>query len=129
MIPSQTKFHQICAHISLFQLALQIDQASNLDKKSTVVIYKVFNIDTLTCMDNNPKWKEIMNFQKCYQLSKSLEKTKNWTNREIEIIATNQLGLKPRQGVLSSDLQTLHYNLGDMHNLTPKIRGDTTPQI
>jgi hypothetical protein len=37
------------------------------------------------------------------------------------IIAANPLGLKPGQGVLPSDLQTLNYNLGDMHNLTPKI--------
>jgi hypothetical protein len=26
--------------------------------------------------------------------------------------------------VLLSDLQILHYNLGGMHNVTPKIRGD-----
>jgi hypothetical protein len=43
----------------------------------------------------------------------------NCTTREIEIIATNSLGLKPGQGVLSSDLQTLHYHLGDMHNQSP----------
>jgi hypothetical protein len=52
------------------------------------------------------------------------QKPKNWTNREIEIIATNPPGLKPGQGVLPSDLQILHYNMGDMHNLTPKIRDD-----
>jgi hypothetical protein len=48
---------------------------------------------------------------------------------EIEIIATNLLGLKPRQRVLPSDPQTLHYNMGDMHNLTPKICGDMAFQI
>jgi hypothetical protein len=67
-----------------------------------------------------------MNFQKCYLLSKSLEKHENWTTRKIEIIATNPPKLKPGQGVLPSDLQILHYNLGDMHNLTPKIQEDTT---
>jgi hypothetical protein len=36
-----------------------------LDKKSTMVIYKAFTINKLTCMDNNPKWNNIMNFQKC----------------------------------------------------------------
>jgi hypothetical protein len=56
------------------------------------------------------------------------QKPENWTSREIEIIATNPLGLKPGQGVLPSDLQTLNYNLGDMHNLTPKIWGDMTFQ-
>jgi hypothetical protein len=56
------------------------------------------------------------------------QKPENWTTREIEIIATNPRGHKPGQGVLSSDLQTMHYNLGHMHNLTPKIRGDTTLQ-
>jgi hypothetical protein len=35
---------------------------------------------------------------------------------------------QPRQGVLPSDIQTLHYNLGDMRNLTPNIRGDMTLQ-
>jgi hypothetical protein len=48
----------------------------------------------------------------------------NWTTREIKIVSTNPLGLKPRQGVLPSNLQTLHYNLGDMYNLTPNIWGD-----
>jgi hypothetical protein len=84
------------------------------------MIYKVLTINTLRCMDNNPKWKKIMNFQMCYLLSKSLKKPENLT-REIEIIATNPPGLKPGQGVLPSDLQIFYYNLGDMHNLTPKI--------
>jgi hypothetical protein len=48
----------------------------------------------------------------------------NWTNREIEIIATNPSGLKSGQGEVPNDLHTLRYNLGYMHNLTPKIRGD-----
>jgi hypothetical protein len=48
-----------------------------LDKKSTMVIYKVFTINMMTCMDNNPKWKKRMNFEKCYLLSKSLEKPEN----------------------------------------------------
>jgi hypothetical protein len=47
---------------------------------------------------------------------------------EIEITATNLSGLKPGQGVLSSDLRTLQYLLGGMHKLTPKIHGDMTFQ-
>jgi hypothetical protein len=52
------------------------------------------------------------------------QKPEKWTTREIEIIATNPPELKPRQGVIPSDLQILHYNLGDMQNLTTKIWGD-----
>jgi hypothetical protein len=37
---------------------------------------------------------------------------------------TNSSGLKTGQGALPNNLQTLHYNLGDMHNLTHKIQGD-----
>jgi hypothetical protein len=40
---------------------------------------------------------------------------------EIDSVATIPPGLKPGQGVLPSGLQILHYNLGDMHNITPKI--------
>jgi hypothetical protein len=47
---------------------------------------------------------------------------------ETEIVATNPPGLKPGQGVLPHDLQTLHYNMGDIHNLTPKILGDMALQ-
>jgi hypothetical protein len=86
-----------------------------------MVIYIVFTINKPTCIDNNPKWKKITNFQKCYLLSKTLKKHESLTIKEIKIIATNPPGLKHGQGVLPSDLQTLHYNLGDMHNLTPKI--------
>jgi hypothetical protein len=56
------------------------------------------------------------------------QKPENWNNRELEIIATNSPWLKPGQVVLPSDLQTLDYNLSDMHNLTPKIWGDTILQ-
>jgi hypothetical protein len=82
----------------------------------------------MTCTLNVSKLKKILNFQKCYLRSKSLEKPANRTTREIEIIDTNPPGLKPGQGVLPSDLQTLHYNLGGMHNLTPKIQEDMTFQ-
>jgi hypothetical protein len=40
-IPSQTKLDQICTHISLLQLLLQIDQGSNVNKEFTMVIYMV----------------------------------------------------------------------------------------
>jgi hypothetical protein len=59
-----------------------------------------------------------------YPLSNGLKKSETWSNREIEITATNSSELNPVQGVLPSDIQTLHYHLGDMHNLNPKIRGD-----
>jgi hypothetical protein len=42
---------------------LQIDQCSILDKKSSMVMYKVGNIIQLTCMTNNPQPKKILNFQ------------------------------------------------------------------
>jgi hypothetical protein len=45
---------------------------------------------------------------------------------EIDITAAISSGLKPGEGVLPSDLQTLHYLLGDMHKLALKIRGDIT---
>jgi hypothetical protein len=35
--------------------------------------------------------------------------------------ATIASGLEPVQGFLPSDLQTLHFDTGNMHNLTPKI--------
>jgi hypothetical protein len=54
---------QIYAHINLLELPLQIDQGSNLDKKSTLVIHKVCTNIKPTCMGNNPKWKKILNFQ------------------------------------------------------------------
>jgi hypothetical protein len=43
---------------------------------------------------------------------------------EIEITTTISSGLKPRQGVLQGALQTLHYNLGDVHTLSPNNRED-----
>jgi hypothetical protein len=55
---------------------LQIDQGSNLDKEFTTVIYKVCPNITLTCTLNISKLKKILNFQKCYVLSKSLKKLK-----------------------------------------------------
>jgi hypothetical protein len=67
-------------------------------------------------------------FLKVRNVKKFLEKPENWISKEIEITATNSSGLKPRQWVLPSDLQNLHYHLDDMHNVTPKIRGDMTFQ-
>jgi hypothetical protein len=49
-------------------------------------------------------------------------------DREIEITATILSGLKPGQGLFQSDLQTLHLDLGDMHNLTSNIREDMSFQ-
>jgi hypothetical protein len=69
------------------------------------------------------KIEEDIEFPKVITAKQVPKKSKNWTTREIEIIFTNSSGLKPRQEVLPIDLQTMHYNLGDMHNLTPKIQG------
>jgi hypothetical protein len=44
----------------------------------------------------------------------------------IETLSPNRPKLHFGQGLLDGDLQTLRYNLVNMHNLTPKIRGDTT---
>jgi hypothetical protein len=72
----------------------------------------------------SPKIKKDIEFLKVLTVKKLLKKPENWTIREIEVIVTNSPGLKPRQEVLLGDLQTLHYHLGDMDNLTPKIRED-----
>jgi hypothetical protein len=69
-----------------------------------------------------------MNFQMCYLLGKSLETHGILTTKEIDSVATNSPRLKPGQGVLPSGLKIFSYNLGDMHNLTFNIRGDTTLQ-
>jgi hypothetical protein len=72
-------------------------------------------------MNNSPQFEKILNFQTRYMRSESLETPKNWTTREIESVATNPLELKPGQGVIPCGLQTMHYNLGDIHNLTFNI--------
>jgi hypothetical protein len=43
---------QICAHISLLQAPLQIDQGSNLDKELTTVTYKVCPNVNMKCTLN-----------------------------------------------------------------------------
>jgi hypothetical protein len=52
------------------------------------------------------------------------KKPKSIIHMEIEITVTISYGLKPGQGVLHCVLQSLHYNLGDMHTLTPKTLED-----
>jgi hypothetical protein len=76
----------------------------------------------------SPKIKEDIEFLKVLNDKQFLEKPRNWSNRDIEITATNASGLKPRQGFLPSDLQTLHFDLWNTHNLTPKIWEDMTFQ-
>jgi hypothetical protein len=75
-----------------------------------------------------PKIKEDNEFPKVLSAKRNLKTPEIWSTKEIESVATNPPELKPGQAVLPSGPQTLHYNLGDMHNLTPKIRGDTTLQ-
>jgi hypothetical protein len=69
-----------------------------------------------------------MNFQKCYQLTKTWKLLKIWSTKEFSSVATILHRLKSGQGVLPSGTQTLPYNMGDMHNLASKIREDTTLQ-
>jgi hypothetical protein len=51
-----------------------------------------------------------------------LELPKNWSLRLIGTTNANPSELKLGQGVLHGDLQTVHYDLVYMHNLTPKIQ-------
>jgi hypothetical protein len=78
----------------------------------------------MACMNNNLKLKEVLNFQKCCLLSKCQRKSESRITREIEITATISSRLKPGQEVLQGALQTLHYNLGDMHTLSPNNQED-----
>jgi hypothetical protein len=52
----------ICFITKEISNTLRINQGSNLDKKSTMVIYKVWTINKMTCMNNNPQLKKILNF-------------------------------------------------------------------
>jgi hypothetical protein len=70
------------------------------------------------------KIREDIEFSKVITAKQVTGSLKTETTREIEIITTNPPGLKHRQVSLPSDPKTMHYNLSDMHNLTPKIRGD-----
>jgi hypothetical protein len=70
------------------------------------------------------KIKDDIEFPKVTTAKQLPGKTKNWTTKEIEITAPKLSELKPRQGVLPSDLRTLYYHRGDIHNLNPKIRLD-----
>jgi hypothetical protein len=53
--------------------------------------------------------------------SKCLEKAWKLTHRKIGVTATISSGLKLGQGVFHCVLQSLFYNLYDMHKLTPNI--------
>jgi hypothetical protein len=69
----------------------------------------------------SPKIEEDMQFPKVLIVKQFSGKPENWSNRDIKITATNASGLKPGQWFLPNDLWTFHFDLGDMHNLTPKI--------
>jgi hypothetical protein len=86
------------------------------------MIYKVCTNIKMTCTHNISKLKKILKFQKCYLLRKSLRMPEIWIHREIEITSTISSGLKPGQGLLHYDLLSLHYNLVDIHKLTPNIQ-------
>jgi hypothetical protein len=64
---------------------------------------------------------EDIEFPKCHLLSKCLETAWKLTHREIGITATISSGLEHGQGVFRCVLQSLCYNLADMHKLTPNI--------
>jgi hypothetical protein len=90
------------------------------DTELDVLFFHPFDMQT-----SSPKIEEDIEFPKVLSAK---QKAESWTTKDIEIIAVNPPWLKPVQGVLPSNLQTLYYNLGDMHNLTPKIQGDMTFQ-
>jgi hypothetical protein len=69
-----------------------------------------------------------MKSQKCYQLSKIWKLLEIWTTKGFDSIATILPWVKPVQGVLPTRLQTLLYNLDDMHILYSNIWEDTTLQ-
>jgi hypothetical protein len=71
-----------------------------------------------------PKIEDDIEFPKVLTVKQMPEKSESWISRGIEITATISSRLKPRQGVLQGVLQTLRYNIVDMHNITPRILED-----
>jgi hypothetical protein len=120
-IPSQSWFDRICAQLAWLHTSLQFDQHSNLDKEFTQMMYTVWVNIPLTCTNNIPQMKKILDFQKCQQLSNWLNSVWNWTHSEIRNIATNSSGLELGQVVFHCVLQSLCYNLADMHKISPNI--------
>jgi hypothetical protein len=63
---------------------------------------------------------------KCTQYLKIEEDIENpkvlSAKKKPEITSTISSSLKPGQGVLQCDLQSLHYKLVDMHKITPNIQ-------
>jgi hypothetical protein len=47
-----------------------------------------------------------------------------WSDTLIEILIANPSKLHIGQEVIHGDLQRLHYDMGDMNTLTPKIMED-----
>jgi hypothetical protein len=113
----------LCSY-RLIATFFQIDQSSTWGKEWSIVLSKQCTNIWLICILSTQKLKKIVKSQKCYQLSKP---ENSWKSDQLSV-ATTLTGLKPRQRVLPSGLQTLPYHLGDMHNLTFKIREDTTFQ-
>jgi hypothetical protein len=72
-----------------------------------------------------PKIEEDNEIPKVLSAKQNLE---IWSTTQFDSVATILPGLKPRQYVLSSGLQTLLYHLGDMHNPASKICKDITLQ-
>jgi hypothetical protein len=68
-----------------------------------------------------PKIEEYNEFPKVLSAKQNMKTPEIWSTKKIESVATNPPGL-------SSGIQTFHYNMGDIHNLTPKIWVDTTLQ-
>jgi hypothetical protein len=84
-----------------------------------MVIYKVCTNTKLTCTHNISQLKKILNFQMCHLLRKCLEAKHIGRLRSLPQF---HLGLKVGQGVFNYVLQSLYYNLVDMHKLTPNIQ-------
>jgi hypothetical protein len=61
---------------------------------------------------------EDIGFQKCQLLSNCLDSV---SHSEIRNTTTTSPGLEPRKGVFHCGLESLCYNLVDMHKVTPNI--------
>jgi hypothetical protein len=62
-----------------------------------------------------------MNFELKLRFLSKFESQRSWILRDFVLTNTNSSAHRRGQGVHHTDLQTLLFNLGDMHKPTPKI--------
>jgi hypothetical protein len=84
-------------------------------------MYKVWENILLTGKNNIPQMKKILDFQKCQPVRNCLNSVWNWTHSKIRNTSTTSPELELWQGVSHCVLQSLWYNLADMHKITPNI--------